>query len=56
MWNHFETAPERYRRQTSCSWHIANRLYRIDGWLIWWTRRSKEVTVTLLGVLIVSKY
>ena len=28
MWNRFETAPERYRRQTSCSWHIANRLYR----------------------------
>jgi len=30
MWNSFETAPERYRRQTSSSWHrpIANRLYR----------------------------
>jgi len=21
MWNRFETAPERYRRQTSFSWH-----------------------------------
>ena len=26
MWNRFETAPERYRRQTSSSWHIASRL------------------------------
>jgi len=30
MWNRFETIPERYRRQTSCSCHIANRLYRLD--------------------------
>ena len=28
MWNRLESAPERYRRQTSSSWHIANRLYR----------------------------
>ena len=28
MWNRFETAPERYRRQTSSSCHIANRLHR----------------------------
>jgi len=34
MWNRFETAPERYRRQTSSSWHIAKLpSISIDGWL-----------------------
>jgi len=43
MWNRFETIPERYRRQTSSSCHIANRLYRLDRRL---AKNVKRVSVS----------
>ena len=57
MWNRFETAPERYRRQTSCSWHIANRIdidrrlaKNVTFWCVNWCRDFTAIFVIFANV------